>query len=92
MTYRPFRFFAIPGGVFIALGLIPSLRFLYFYLIGFGCGHLQSLLFGVLFLGLGAVLIVVGLLADLIGVNRMLLEDIRWRLRNIEFREHAKGK
>ncbi len=90
MTYRPFRFFAGQGIICIAIGLIPSIRFLYFYINGAGSGHIQSLLFGVLFLGLGAALIVIGLVADLIGVNRMLLEDIRWRVREMEYRDHAR--
>lgn len=92
MTYRPFRFFAMGGAFFILLGLIPSVRFLYLYFEGMGQGNVQSLIFSALFLGTGAVLVVVGLLADLIGVNRMLLEDIRWRLREMEYREHAAGR
>ncbi|MBI1320029.1 MAG: glycosyltransferase [Candidatus Hydrogenedens sp.] len=90
MTYRPFRFFAAPGLISIAIGLIPTLRFLYFYSQGLGQGNVQSLIYSGLFLGGGALLIVVGLLADLIGVNRMLLEDIRWRLRQAEYREHRR--
>jgi hypothetical protein len=68
------------------------LRFVYFYLEGEGQGNVQSLLFSVLFLGMGVVLVVVGLVSDLIGVNRMLLEDIRWRLREMEFRDHQDPK
>lgn len=90
MTYRPFRFFAIPGGLLFLAGLVPAVRFCYFYATGNGSGHLQSLLLGALCIGLGAGLGVVGLLADLIGVNRMLLEDIRWRLRDLEYREHRR--
>lgn len=90
MTYRPFRFFALPGAVCFLIGLVPSLRFLYFYVQGQGEGHIQSLIFSALFLGLGAVLGVVGLLADLIGVNRQLLEDIRYRLRSMEHEEHSR--
>ncbi len=87
MTYRPFRFFALPGLLGMGIGMLPLIRFLYYYSIGNGGGHIQSLLFGVLFIGIGAVLVVVGLLADLIGVNRMLLEDIRWRVRELEYRQ-----
>lgn len=89
MTYRPFRFFAIPGLLSFAAGLVPSVRFVYYWWNGLGAGHIQSLQFSVLFLGMGAVLIVVGLLADLIGVNRMLLEDIRTRVREIEYERHG---
>lgn len=90
MTYRPFRFFALPGLFFLLLGTAPSLRFLYFYSIGHGQGNIQSLMFAVLFLGIGAMLIIVGLLADLIGVNRMLLEDIRFRLRRMDMDAHMR--
>lgn len=86
MTYRPFRFFALPGCVIFIIGLLPTFRFLYFYSIGRGSGNIQSLLFSILMLGSGAALIVAGLIADLIGVNRMLLEDIRTRIREMEYR------
>lgn len=88
MTYRPFRFFALPGALALVGGLLPSVRFLYYWWTGQGAGHVQSLQFAVLLLGTGTALIVVGLLADLIGVNRMLLEDIRTRIREIEYLEH----
>ena len=87
MTYRPFRFFAIPGAVIFLIGAVPALRFLYFYLEGNGTGHIQSLLFSVLFLGAGAFLVVMGLIADLIGVNRTLLEEVRWRVRDLQLRQ-----
>lgn len=92
MTYRPFRFFALLGLIAGGIGMVPTLRFLYYYMENEGQGHIQSLIYSVLFLGLGAVLIVVGLVADLIGVNRLLLEDIRWRLREMEYREHTQNK
>lgn len=87
MTYRPFRFFAIPGIAIFILGMIPTARFLFYYWQGAGAGHIQSLLYSVLFLGSGTALVTVGLIADLIGVNRQLLEDLRWRIREMEYRE-----
>lgn len=92
MTYRPFRFFATPGLFLIIAGALPILRWLYLYSLDQGSGNLQSLLLGALLLGLGAALVVVGLVADLIGVNRMLLEDIRWRIRQLELREQARDR
>ncbi len=84
VTYRPFRFFFTLGILAGLIGLIPSIRFLYFYWIGEGGGHIQSLLFSALMLGISFGLVVLGLVADLIAVNRMLLEDLRWKLREIE--------
>ncbi len=90
MTYRPFRFFTFLGGIGILLGLVPTIRFLIFYFHGQGDGHIQSLIFAVLFIGLGVTMIAVGLMAELITVNRQLLEEIRWRIREMEYREHAR--
>src|SRR3954469_2490158 len=84
MTYRPFRFFAIPGIVSGTLGAVLLLRFLWFYLTEGGRGHVQSVVIGALFTGAGVFLVLVGLLADLIAVNRQLLEDVEWRLRRME--------
>src|SRR5258708_25887185 len=84
MAYRPFRLFAIPGAIIGALGLFLLLRFFYFYVTAGGQGHVQSVVIGALLAGGGLFLIVIGLLADLIGVNRQLLEDVEWRGRRME--------
>lgn len=92
MTYRPFRFFAIPGIILFFVGALPTIRFLYFFYMGEGRGHIQSLLFSVLMLGGGVALMVTGLIADLIGVNRQLLEDIRARVRELEYLQALRDK
>jgi glycosyltransferase involved in cell wall biosynthesis len=84
MTYKPFRFFVVPGIVAFSLGFLAGLRFIYFYLIGHGTGHIQSVILSALLMGTGFFLCMTGLLADLISVNRKLLEKIDWRIRQIE--------
>jgi len=84
MTYRPFRFFAIPGVISFSLRLLISLRFMYFYLTGHGSGHIQSLILSALLMGIGFFLCVIGLIADLMSVNRKLLEKLDWRIQKIE--------
>ena len=84
MTYRPFRFFAIPGIVIGGLGAMLLVRFLYFYATGGGRGHVQSVVIGSMLAGVGFALVIVGLVADLISVNRQLLEELDWRLRRLE--------
>jgi hypothetical protein len=86
MTYKPFRFFAIPGVVSGALGATLLARFLWFYVTDGGRGHVQSVIIGALLAGAGLFLVVIGLLADLIAVNRQLLEDVEWRVRRMEDR------
>lgn len=84
MTYRPFRFFAWPGFLLLLAGSLIGVRFLIFYFNGAGGGHVQSLLLGTLLLGTGFFLMVSGLIADLLSVNRKLSEDIQYRIRRIE--------
>lgn len=86
MTYKPFRFFAIPGVVLGALGSVLLARFLWYYITEGGAGHIQSVIIGALLAGAGLFLVVIGLLADLIAVNRQLLEDVEWRVRRMEDR------
>jgi len=84
MTYQPFRFFAVPGIALFSLGMLIGLRFLYFYVTQAGAGHIQSLILAALLMGMGSFLTIVGLLADLISVNRQLLERVDWRVQKIE--------
>jgi glycosyltransferase involved in cell wall biosynthesis len=84
VTYRPFRFFALLGSGVFGLGFLLGLRFLYFYFTGSGSGHVQSVILAALLLGIGIFLFLVGLLADLIAVNRRLLEDLEARLQGME--------
>jgi len=84
MTYRPFKFFSVPGAFSLLAGFLVGCRFLYFYATGDGGGHVQSLILGALLMGVGFLLVIIGLVADLISVNRKLLEDLDWRLKRME--------
>ena len=84
MTYKPFRFFAVPGLFFLGTGLLIGLRFLFFYFTKTGAGHIQSVILASLLMGTGFFLCMIGLLADLISVNRKLLEKIDWRICQME--------
>jgi hypothetical protein len=86
MTYRAFRFFAFPGLISFGIGFLVSLRFLFFYLTGNGAGHVQSLILSALLMSVGFFLVVSGLMADLISVNRKLLEKINIRVQHLEDR------
>jgi glycosyltransferase involved in cell wall biosynthesis len=84
MTYKPMRFFMVPGLVFFALGVLVGLRFVYFFAIGQGQGNIQSLILTAILILVGVQLMLFGLLAELVGNNRKLLEDIQWRTRRME--------
>ncbi|MBV9387075.1 MAG: glycosyltransferase family 2 protein [Chroococcidiopsidaceae cyanobacterium CP_BM_ER_R8_30] len=84
VTYRPFRFFVRIGAVLFSLGMVINLRFLYLYLLGEGQGKIQSLILASVLTGLGFHFFVLGLLADLIDVNRKLLEKLNLRIQRLE--------
>jgi glycosyltransferase involved in cell wall biosynthesis len=84
MTYRPFAFFAVPGMVLFLCGFGLGGRFVYYYVTVGAAGLIQSLILAALLMGTGFFLGTVGLLADLMAVNRKLLEGLDWRLSRLE--------
>lgn len=81
ITYRPLRFFTIIGLLFFIPGIVLGIRFLYFFIVGNGAGHIQSLIFTAILIILGVLFGILGLIGDLISKNRSLLEDIQYKLR-----------
>jgi hypothetical protein len=82
--YRPLRVFTMLGSLMILGGIAIGLRFLYYFIIGQGSGHIQSLILAAVLAIIGFQTLLIGLLADLIGFNRMILEELLYRLRRIE--------
>jgi glycosyltransferase involved in cell wall biosynthesis len=80
ITYKPARFFGLLSLIALVPGLISIARFLVLFGLGQGEGHVQSLILGASLVGLSALLMIAGLIADLVATNRRLLEDIRVRM------------
>jgi glycosyltransferase involved in cell wall biosynthesis len=77
--------------VFLLLGLLPLLagllllgRFAYFFLVGQGAGHIQSLVVASILVVVSLLTFLLGLLADLNARNRHMSEEIFYRLRKQE--------
>lgn len=87
MMYKPLRFFTVLGGSIFLIGSIIGIRFLFFYFIGLGNGHVQSLILASTLLLIGFNTFIIGLLADLISSNRKILEDIQYRVKQLNFDE-----
>lgn len=79
--YRPLRVFSTIGGVMLVIGLALGSRFLFFYFAQQGTGHIQSLILAAILMIVGFQVVLIGVLADLIGANRKILEDIMYRLK-----------
>jgi len=88
--YQPLRMFFYIGTALSVVGLIPILRFLFYYFSGAGSGHVQSLIIGGVLLMMGFLAYLAGLVADLISFNRQLLEMNLERMRRMELEQSAK--
>lgn len=93
LMYRPLTVFLWMGGLVLAVGLALGIRFLVYYFTGGGSGHVQSVVLSAALLGIGVQIVVMGLLADLIGANRKLVEDVLHRVKRLEaLRERDDGE
>ena len=80
--YKPMKVFSIAGALFVIAGAALGLRFLGYYLFGANPGgHLQSLILAAILIVVGAQTFLIALLADLVAINRRLLEEMKLRER-----------
>jgi len=84
--YEPLKMFSYIGGTVFGLGFLIGLRFLYYYITTGGAGHIQSLILAAVLLMIGFQVFIIGLVADLIGFNRRLIESALYRVRRLELK------
>src|SRR5881227_3066953 len=82
--YKPLKTFFAIGAALLTLGAILGARFLWHFAEGDRAGHIQSLILAAVFLIVGFQTMLIGLVADLISVNRRLSEEVLIRLRRLE--------
>ncbi|GAB4578136.1 MAG: glycosyltransferase family 2 protein [Anaerolineales bacterium] len=82
--YRPLRVFTSLGGLMAFIGTILGLRYIYFIFIGQAGGHVQSLILAAILVIVGFQVLLIGLVADLIGFNRRMIEELLYRVRRME--------
>lgn len=91
IMYKPLRFFTIMGLIPFVVGIILGIRFLVFYFTDSGgVGHVQSLILAAILLLIGWQTIIIGLQADIIAANRKLLQDIQYRVKEMELKINEK--
>ncbi len=81
VVYEPFRFFIRIGLILFLGGFVIGIRFLCYYAIGEGQGHVQSLILLAVLMTMGFQSMLAAFIVDLMAVNRSLMEDIQYRLR-----------
>jgi glycosyltransferase involved in cell wall biosynthesis len=80
VIYRPMLFFGAIGTALFGSGLLIGARFVYLYALGFGQGHIQSLILASVLMGIGFQTLLVAFVSDLLSANRKLLENIRFNM------------
>ena len=82
--YRPLRVFTALSALMILGGLALGIRYLFFVLNGQGSGHIQSVILAAVLWIVGFQVFLIGLVADLIGFNRKIMEEVLYRVRKSE--------
>lgn len=84
VIYRPFRFLGWIAGTLLILGALLGIRYLYFMAIGEGKGHIQSVILMAILLLMGFHTLSMAIIADLVSINRRLLEEVQVGLREMQ--------
>jgi len=78
--YKPLKIFSAAAALFLFAGVALGLRFLWYYFLGENPGgHVQSLILAGALVVVGAQTFLIALLADLVAINRTLLEELKLR-------------
>ena len=85
LMFKPHTIFTTIGVILLISGSIPFIRYAYFFFIGEGGGHLQSLILGSTMLVGSLLCFALIVIADLLQTNRILLEDQIERLKEIQY-------
>lgn len=85
--YEPLKVFGYIAFITALPGLILIIRFIYFYKIGDHGAHLQSLIIASMFILVGFQIGLIGIVADLISINRKKTESILYRLKKMELKK-----
>ena len=85
VIYRALRFFFAIGALIMLPGFLLGLRYIWILVSGGETQNIQSLILAAVFLLAGFFVILSGFLADLISVNRTLLEELRSRTIRLEY-------
>lgn len=75
VLFRPLRFFGVLSFLLLLIGVVPILRWLYFFMVSDGRGHVQSLILAGVMIILSFNSLMLGLLGSSIGWSRKVAEE-----------------
>ena len=84
--YSPLRFFMTVGSLFSSFGIILCIRWLVlFFIFEHTRTHMPSLVLASITISIGFLFYGIGILSDLLSVNRELMQEIREHQKNQHF-------
>ncbi len=83
--FKPLKVFLSLSLVSFTIGFINGLRFLYYFYLGQGAGHVQSLILAAILIIVSFQLALFGILADAISATRMVNDEALYRLKKLEY-------
>lgn len=90
ITYKPMRSFLWAGSVPFIAGLLLMARWVWLFYEGTTRAHVPSLIVGAVLVLIGFHLFALGMVADLMAVNRKLLEDLQLKARRQSLPRNAR--
>jgi glycosyltransferase involved in cell wall biosynthesis len=91
MVYRPLKFFFFLGSLPFSIGTLLGIRWLLLFVLeGSLKARVPSLVLAAILILMGFQLWLFGLVADLLAVNRKIMEDVQLRLRRMEIDKERK--
>ncbi|HET7673309.1 MAG TPA: glycosyltransferase family 2 protein [Candidatus Saccharimonadales bacterium] len=85
--HKPYVIFINLGLLFFVIGLVPFIRYGIIYISGDRGQHIQSLILGAILVFAGIISFALGIIADLIRSNRILVEDTLERVKKLEIQK-----
>ncbi|MCU1469705.1 MAG: glycosyltransferase family 2 protein [Glaciihabitans sp.] len=85
IMFKPFALFAWLGGLLFVGGLVPFVRYGILAASGDHSNHLQSLILGVVLFSGALISFALGVIADLLRTNRILMEESLERVKELQY-------
>jgi hypothetical protein len=89
MAYHPLKFFLVLGAIPFSVGFVLGVRWLILFFGGTTRSHVPSLVLAAILLIAGFQLWLMGLVGDVMAVNRKILEETQLRLRRADLDKPA---
>lgn len=86
--YKPLKFFTLLGNIFSLAGIFLGIRFLVLIYVVKETGrtHLPSIILGTSLIIIAILIYIIGILSDIIGYNRKLIEEILYKIKKLELK------